>query len=257
MMEELWKAGATVEIIMLPAAMKDVISGMQEKDGTRVRVFENQEKITFEVNTITDALGNTVKVIYNRLMPAATVLFYNSEDWQEAVFRAPASEEAPKMGDYKKAILSQTLGLEHRNPWASGMIVGKQTPASVLTDAGYLQVSVSGGSWVTSFPGDSLVAGSPVDFQVRIRSDSMSDLDDGTYEYDFKLTGASGGLSLVNTSRDVAHITGTTPADQAGLTLNVTTQVIDSAGNAVDADVLSGIWGEPGVQATKKPKSTK
>ncbi|WP_310606720.1 SU10 major capsid protein [Buttiauxella brennerae] len=125
MMEQLWIAGADVEIIMVSASMKDVISGMQEKDATRVRVFENAEKITFEVNTITDALGNTVKVIYNRLMPANTVFFYNSQDWQEAVFRAPASEEAPKMGDYKKAILSQTLGLEHRNPWCSGLIVGK------------------------------------------------------------------------------------------------------------------------------------
>lgn len=124
MMEQLWVAGADVEIMMVSESMKDVISGMQESTPTRVRVFENETKITFEVNTITDALGNTVKVIYNRLMPANCVLFYNSQDWQEAVFRAPHNEKAPKMGDYEKAVLSQTLGLEHRNPWCSGWLEG-------------------------------------------------------------------------------------------------------------------------------------
>lgn len=149
MLEQLWIAGADVEIIMVSASMKDVISGMQEEDGRRVRVFENAEKITFEVNTITDALGSTVKVIYNRLMPANTVFFYNSADWQEAVFRAPAAEEAPKNGDYKKAILSQTLGLEHRNPWASGIIVGADT---VLTGVSLTMSATTGvvGTAITS-----------------------------------------------------------------------------------------------------------
>lgn len=131
MMEQLWLAGADIEVMMVSESMKDVISGMQKAtDGTRVRVFENTEKVTFEVNTITDALGNTVKVIYNRLMPANCVFFYNSQDWQEAVFRAPHNEKAPKMGDYEKAVLSQTLGLEHRNSWCSGWLEGSGAAAA-------------------------------------------------------------------------------------------------------------------------------
>lgn len=130
MMEQLWVAGADVEIMMVSESMKDIISGMQESTPNRVRVFENAEKITFEVNTITDALGNTVKIIYNRLMPANCVLFYNSQDWQEAVFRAPHNEKAPKMGDYEKAVLSATLGLEHRNPWCSGWLEGASVAAA-------------------------------------------------------------------------------------------------------------------------------
>lgn len=134
MMEQLWIAGADVEIMMVSESMKDVISGMQAStDGSRVRMFENTEKVTFEVNTITDALGNTVKVVFNRLMPANCVLFYNSQDWQEAVWRAPRNEKAPKTGDYEKAVLSQTLGLEHRNPWCSGWLEGKAAEEARLT----------------------------------------------------------------------------------------------------------------------------
>ncbi|CAI1769368.1 Uncharacterised protein [Serratia quinivorans] len=126
MLAQLWSAGAEPEILMVNETMSDVISGMQAENGLRLKVFETGDKgINFEVNTITDPLGQTVKVMYNRYMPSNTVYIYNSEDWQEAVFRAPQKEDPPKDGDYKKVILTQTSGLEHRNPWASGVIVGK------------------------------------------------------------------------------------------------------------------------------------
>jgi len=101
---------------------------------------------------------------------------------------------------------------------------------------------VDGETWSSSFPDGFLVAGSSVDFYVRVNPDSMVDADDGSYEYDFLMAGAAGGLSLLNSQRDMAHVTGTTPADQVGLTLNIECSVIDSAGNSMDSAPISGDW---------------
>lgn len=122
---QLWKAGARPEILMCSETMKDTISGMQEGTANRARIFENTPKISFEVNTITDELGQTVKVVFNRLMPANTVYICNPDDWQIMVFRALESEVQGKKGDYKKGVLHFDQGQRHRNPWASAVIVPK------------------------------------------------------------------------------------------------------------------------------------
>lgn len=332
-MAALWETGAVVEVIMVSNTMSDVISGMQE-EGNKQRIFENTPKITYEVNTITDPLGQTVKVVYNRHMPANTVYLFNPDDWQIIMFRAPITELQGKSGDYIRSVLHMDVGQRHRNPWASAVIVPKPTAATseitsvtvaalddaitgvdysatatatlvdpddgtytqewaisgtaadgldidsdgaisgtpttagdatvkltvtdasggsksgtatltvnaaaVLTDAGDVQIG-NGGVWNTQFPSGSLYAGEDVDFEVRVSG--MDAPDDGSYEFDFKLTGASGGLSLVNTDQNLAHVTGSTPEDQAGLTLNVTCTVIDKAGNSLDATAVSGDWG--------------
>lgn len=250
-MAALWETGAQVEVIMVSNTMSSVISGMQE-EGNKQRIFENTPKITYEVNTITDALGQTVKVVYNRHMPANTVYLFNPDDWQVIMFRPPVTELQGKSGDYILSVLHMDVGQRHRNPWASAVVVPKQIPAAVVTDAGALQVSTDGGdSWDTDFPDGYLVAGSPVDFLVRVDPDSLDEPDDGSYEYDFIMeTAGAGGLSLINTSRDIANITGTTPEDQAGLTLTVNCTVQDSAGNSADSTAVSGDWGDPALLDT-------
>lgn len=246
LMAALWETGGVPEVLMCSNTMSGIISGMQE-EGNKNRIFENTEKITYEVNTITDPLGQTVKVVFNRHMPADTVYIFNPDDWQIIMFRAPQTELQGKSGDYIRSVLHMDVGQRHRNPWASGVLAPKQTPAAVLSDAGAVQVSTDGGdTWDTTFPDGFLVAGSPVDFTARIDPDSLDESDDGSYEYDFIMeTSGAGGLSLINTSRDIAHITGTTPADQAGLTLTVNCTVKDKAGNTADATAVSGDWGDP------------
>ncbi|ECK9402652.1 putative phage major head protein [Salmonella enterica subsp. enterica serovar Paratyphi B str. SARA62] len=125
MMEQLWTANATAEIMMVSPSMKETISGMQEKDPTRVRVFENDDSISFEVSSIKDAMGNIVKVVYHNMMPANCVFFYSSKNWREAVWQAPLSEPVPKSGGARKAIISKIATLQHDNPWCSGWIQGK------------------------------------------------------------------------------------------------------------------------------------
>lgn len=127
-MAALWTTGGKPEVLMCSETMKDVISGSQEVSDTRLRMFENTEHITIEVNTITDALGQTVRVIYNRHMPANTVYLFNSKDWESPLFRAPITEVAGKTGDFKKLVMHVDLGLRHRNPWASAVVVPFAAP---------------------------------------------------------------------------------------------------------------------------------
>ncbi|UNX66903.1 hypothetical protein [Klebsiella aerogenes] len=73
------------------------------------------------------------------------------------------------------------------------------------------------------------------------------DPDDGSYEYDFLLTGASGGLSLVNVGQNLAHVTGTTPDDQLGLEIDITCTVIDGKGVSLQSVSVTRTWEAPSV----------
>lgn len=126
-MAALWTTGGKPEVLMCSDTMKGVISGLQE-EGQKQRVFENTPQFSIEVNTITDALGQTVKVIYNRNMPANTVYIFNADDWNAVMFRAPKTDPQGKSGDYIRSVLHMDVGLRHRNPWASAAVIPK--PAS-------------------------------------------------------------------------------------------------------------------------------
>lgn len=123
-MSALWSTGGKPETLMISDTMKDVISGMQEGEN-RSRVFENTPEFSIEVNTITDALGQTVKVMYNRHMPANTVYIFNADDWSAPMFIPPKTEVQGKSGDYIRSVLFMDVGLRHRNPWASAVILPK------------------------------------------------------------------------------------------------------------------------------------
>lgn len=120
--------GAKPEVLMCSMDMSDTISAMQEKtgeNGNRVRVFENSTEVSWEVSTLTDAFGQTVKVMFNPAMPNGSVFIFNSEDWQEAVFEAPEVIAPPKDGDSDEVIFKLFSGAEHANPWKSVWIEGK------------------------------------------------------------------------------------------------------------------------------------
>lgn len=123
-MKALWTTGGKPEVLMVSETMSSVISGMQEGDNKK-RIFENTPKISIEVNTITDALGQTVRVIFNPNMPSNTVYIFNPDDWALVMFRAPQTEKQGKSGDYIRSVLHMDVGQRHRNPWASVAILPK------------------------------------------------------------------------------------------------------------------------------------
>lgn len=122
---QLYTAGSEADIIMIHPKFANVFAELQEKDGTRLRMFENTKQFIKQVNTITDPLGQTYKLIVNRWMPEDAIYFLRSSDWTQMVLRAPKRTELAKDGSYEKWMIEMEVGLRHRNPHASGILAVK------------------------------------------------------------------------------------------------------------------------------------
>lgn len=124
---QLYLAGAKANVIMVHPSMAGKFSALQEKGAAatgavRVRMFENRKDIDLEVNRITDPLGQTFKVVYNRHMPANALFIFNPADWTQMVLRAPQRTELAKNGDSTQYMITMECGLRHRNPYASAWL---------------------------------------------------------------------------------------------------------------------------------------
>jgi len=210
-------------------------------------MFKNLEnKFNLSVSVIRSPLGQEYTLIPNRFIDEDNILFFNPSDWTQMLFRAPEKTELAKNGSNTKFMIEMEVGLRHKNPYASGVIVVGGGLAANVTVVGTTQFSANGTSgWSDTIPGGTLVAGSPVDFYVRTNPATLVTADDGSYDYQFLMaTVGSGGLSLINdpVDQNKAHITGTTPLDQAGLTFSVNTTVVDSDGTTVTGTALTGTW---------------
>lgn len=126
---QLYTAGSEADIIMINPTHAKTFAALQEKGpGHRLRIFENVKQFIYEVNSITDPLGQVYKVVVNRWMPADAIYFFRSADWTQMVLRAPKRTELAKDGSYQKYMIEMEVGLRHRNPYASGVLFvgGKQ-----------------------------------------------------------------------------------------------------------------------------------
>ena len=120
---QLYTAGSEADIIMINPAHAKIFAALQENSvGSRQRIFENTKQFIYEVNSITDPLGQSYKIIVNRWMPADAVYFFRSSDWTQMVLRAPKRTELAKDGSYEKWMIEMEVGLRHRNPYASGVL---------------------------------------------------------------------------------------------------------------------------------------
>lgn len=123
---QLYTAGSEADIIMIHPKHAVQFAELQEKAtggaATRVRLFENTKSFIKQVNTITDPLGQTYKIVVNRWMPEDAIYFFRASDWTQMVLRAPKRTELAKDGSYEKWMIEMEVGLRHRNPFASGIL---------------------------------------------------------------------------------------------------------------------------------------
>ena len=125
----LYQAGSEADIIMINPSFAGFFAALQEtSNGSRQRIFENTKQFVFEVNTITDPLGQTYKVVVNRWMPTDAIYFLSASDWTQMVLRAPQRTELAKDGSYEKWMIEMEVGLRHRNPYASGILYALAKP---------------------------------------------------------------------------------------------------------------------------------
>lgn len=132
--EALYTVGAKANVIMVHPSMAKRFTYMQGKvenggsaapsigGATRVRMFDNRKDIVLQVSTLTDPLGQTFKVVYNRYMPKHTAFIFNPSDWTQMVLRAPQRTELAKNGDATQWMITMETGLRHRNPYASAWL---------------------------------------------------------------------------------------------------------------------------------------
>lgn len=94
------------------------------------RMFDGLDnKYNAYVKTLRDPLGQVFEIIPNRYMPKTAILFFNEADWTQMVLREPTKTELGKTGATTKFLIEMEVGLRHRNPYASGLLLIKQADA--------------------------------------------------------------------------------------------------------------------------------
>lgn len=122
----LYISGSQADIIMFHPKHAKFFAGLMETtDGTRVRMFDGTKdnKVSLYVTEIVDPLGNTYKLVPNGSMPEDAIYFFNPKDWTQMVLRAPERTQLAKDGSYEKWMIEMEVGLRHRNPYASGVLL--------------------------------------------------------------------------------------------------------------------------------------
>lgn len=124
----LYTEGADPSIIMYHPSKADFFASLQEKSGTRMRIFENDKRFVKQVEYIVDPLGQELKCIPNRWMPKDVIYIFNPSDLGMAVLRAPKKVALAKSGSAEKFMIEQEVGLRLNNPKAAAMITAGAAP---------------------------------------------------------------------------------------------------------------------------------
>ena len=118
---KLFTEGSEANVIMYHPSMARLFAGLQEKTGTRQRIFENDKRFVKQVEYIIDPLGQEYKCIPNRWMPAKAAYILNFKDVGMAVLRAPKQIKLAKDGSAEKYMIEQEVGLRLNNPKAAAL----------------------------------------------------------------------------------------------------------------------------------------
>lgn len=122
----LYTEGADPTLIMYHPSKADFFASLQEKSGTRMRIFENDKRFVKQVEYIVDPLGQELKCIPNRWMPKDVIYIFNPSDLGMAVLRAPKKVALAKSGSAEKFMIEQEVGLRLNNPKSAAMITAKE-----------------------------------------------------------------------------------------------------------------------------------
>lgn len=145
--EALYLAGAKATHIMFHPKYAKFFSSLMEKvdntSGTdevvRKRMFNGSvaNKVNAYVSSMVDPLGQEFTLLPNRWMPVDRIYFFNPSDWTQMILREPQRIALAKDGSYEKSMIECELGLRHKNPFASGiLVVGGSTGGSSITFTG-------------------------------------------------------------------------------------------------------------------------
>lgn len=124
----LYLSGSKSNIIMFHPKFASFFSSLMEvsEGSSRVKLFEGEDKrYSKYVTEIVDPLGCTYKLVPNRWMPETAIYFLSASDWTQMVLRAPERTKLAKDGSYEKWMLEMEVGLRHRHPYASGVLLVK------------------------------------------------------------------------------------------------------------------------------------
>lgn len=122
----LYISGSKSNIIMFHPKFASFFSSLMEvsQSGNRVKMFDGEDtRYNKYVTEIVDPLGCTYKLIPNRWMPETAIYFLTASDWTQMVLRAPERTKLAKDGSYEKWMLEMEVGLRHRHPYASGILL--------------------------------------------------------------------------------------------------------------------------------------
>lgn len=122
----LYLSGSMADVIMFHPKFADFFSSLTELStgGGRVKMFDGDDtKYTKYVTSLIDPLGRTYKLIPNRWMPEDAIYFFQASDWTQMVLREPERTKLAKDGSYEKWMLEMEVGLRHRHPYASGVLL--------------------------------------------------------------------------------------------------------------------------------------
>lgn len=122
----LYLSGSKANIIMFHPKFASFFSSLMEvsQSGNRVKLFDGEDtRYNKYVTEIVDPLGCTYKLVPNRWMPEKAIYFLSASDWTQMVLRAPERTKLAKDGSYEKWMLEMEVGLRHRHPYASGILL--------------------------------------------------------------------------------------------------------------------------------------
>lgn len=125
---QLYLSGSEANIIMYHPRWASAFASLQEKADIRQKTFTSSDtRFSLYVSEIIDPLGRTYTLLPNRWMPEEYVYFFNTKDWVKMVLRAPMRTPLAKTGSSEKWMIETELTIKHRHPYASGILVMKQT----------------------------------------------------------------------------------------------------------------------------------
>lgn len=88
------------------------------------RMFEGlSDEFNTKVSTLRDPLGQKYDLIPNRFMPEDAIYFFNEDDWTQMILRQPSVSPLSKKGSSERFLMEAEVGLRHRNPFASGVLL--------------------------------------------------------------------------------------------------------------------------------------